>query len=225
MEVIPGVHQITDKGVNIFLIVEDRLTLIDTGFRGSYSKIRNLVHSLGRSLEDISLMIITHNHPDHVGGVEALRRVSPAKVAIQKADTAITRRDWQLPRLIKGVQRIPPFSGLVGFLFPELHRLDILLNGGEVLAPLGGLEVIHTPGHTPGSISLFAPKRRLLIVGDSINGRHNDLRLAPESVSHNVDQLYESMKGIAKLDFDVICFGHGKPRFVGAKAEVGGLFR
>ncbi len=62
MEVLPGVHQITIRSTNIFLIVEEKITIVDVGFRGSAPRIVKAIRSLGRSIEEVSLIIITHNH-------------------------------------------------------------------------------------------------------------------------------------------------------------------
>jgi glyoxylase-like metal-dependent hydrolase (beta-lactamase superfamily II) len=202
MEVTAKVYQITHRGVNIILIAEEELTLIDTGFRGSSPRIISFIHSLGRSVEDVSLIIITHNHLDHAGGLAELKKLTKAKVAIHRAD--ISDEESQLP-----------YRSIV----------DLQLEGGEVLSPLGGLRVIHTPGHTPGSISLFSPKKKLLIVGDTLNNRHQNLHLPPRMVSTDLTQAIDSVKRIAQLDFDILCFGHGKPLTNDASARVSDLIK
>ncbi len=88
---------------------------------------------------------------------------------------------------------------------------DIPLAGGEVLEPLGGLEVVHTPGHTPGSISLYSPREKLLIIGDALGKRRRGLRLPPKMASTDLTQAMDSVRRIARLDFDILCFGHGRP--------------
>jgi glyoxylase-like metal-dependent hydrolase (beta-lactamase superfamily II) len=211
VEVTSKVYQITHRGVNIILIAEEELTLIDTGFRGSSSRIIKFIHSLGRSAGEISLIIITHNHLDHAGGLAELKKLTAAKVAAHIAD--ISDDEAQLPyrKTVRKLLRIPPFSILRPLLYARSDEVDIQLKGDEELSPLGGLKVIHTPGHTPGSISLFSPRKKLLIVGDALNNRHRDLRFPPKFVSTNLAQAIDSVKRMAQLDFDIICFGHGKP--------------
>ena len=211
LEIIPHVYQLTTRGVNIIIIVEKELTLIDTGFRGSAPKIIRFIRSLGRSEEEISLIIITHNHFDHIGGLAELRRLTKAKVAVHKADISDIENELPYPRIWRKLLRIPPFSALRSFFSINPNEIDIQLGGGEVLKPLGGLQVIHTPGHTPGSISLFSPQNKLLIVGDILNARFKNIRSSPKSVSTDLMQVMESVKKIARLDFNVLCFGHGRP--------------
>ena len=211
LEITPQVYQLTVGGVNTILIGEEELTLVDTGFRGSSAQMIDLIHSLGRSVEEISLIIITHNHFDHAGGLAELRRLSKAKVAAHKADVGEIENHLPYPVVIQKIMRIPPFSALHPVFALQAGEVDIQLEGGEVLEPLGGLQVVHTPGHTPGSISLFSPRNKLLIVGDALNKGGSAPRFPPRMVSTDPAQAIDSVKRMAQLDFDIICFGHGRP--------------
>ncbi len=211
LEIVPHVYQLTIRGVNIILIAEEELTLVDTGFRGSSARIMDFIHSLGRSAEEISLIIITHNHIDHAGGLAELRRLTKAKVAAHKADIGDNDSQPSYPRPGQKTPRISPSSILHSVFSVKPSEVDIYLAGGEVFKPLGGLKVIHTPGHTPGSISLFSPQNRLLIVADALSKRGKNPWLPHKMVSTDFRQAVDSVKGIAQLDFDILCFGHGQP--------------
>jgi len=218
MEIIPHVYQLTNRGCNIILIVEEKLTLIDTGLRGSSSKIVDFIHSLGRSVKEISLIIITHNHLDHIGGLPELRNLTTAKIAIHKADT--NESGLTYPRVIQKLLHIPFFSIFRPLVHAKPSEVDIQLKDNEILSPLGGLKVIHTPGHTPGSIGLFSPQNKLFIAGDALNNLYN-IRPPLKLISSNLEQAIDSIKRIAQLDFDIICFGHGRPltRYASAKVQ------
>jgi len=220
MQVIPEVHQITIRSTNIFLIVEEKLTLVDTGFRGSAGKIADYISRLGRSIKELDLIIITHNHLDHVGGLPELRKMTPAKVAAGKADLSESESGLPYPRCYLKLMHIPPIAIFRPLVYANPSEGDIHLVGGEVLSPLSGLKVIQTPGHTPGSISLFSPKKKLLIVGDTLNNRLKALRLPPKDISSNLPQAIDSVKRLAQIDFDILCCGHGKPIIGGASARV-----
>ncbi len=225
MEIIPHVYQIALRGVNIILIAEEELTLIDTGFRGSARHIVNFIRRLGRSPEEISLIILTHNHLDHAGGLAELKRFTPAKVVLHKADISADENQLPYPKVITKLLHIPPFSLSRPLVYVQPSEVDIQVEGGEVFSPLGGLQVIHTPGHTRGSISLFSPKKRLLMVGDALNKRHKEMRLPPKMVSTDLSQAVDSVRRIAQLDFDTLCFGHGRPITKDASAKVQELIR
>ena len=89
--------------------------------------------------------------------------------------------------------------------------MDIQLEGGEVLPPLGGLEVIHVPGHTPGSVCLYSKQSRLLIVGDALDTAQPGHLLPARLGEHGPALAIQSAQKLAGLDFDTICFGHGPP--------------
>ncbi len=182
----------------MLLIAEEELTLIDTGHRSSAPEIVDSIRQIGRSPEEISLIILTHNHIDHVGGLAELNQITKARVAIHKNDI--------------GERKNLPSA--------RSEDIDIRLEGGEVLNLLGGLEIIHTPGHTPGSISLFSAKNKLLIVGDAMRKRRDKLDLPFRTASFNLTQAKDSIRKLARLDLDILCFGHGLPVSDDAQAKI-----
>ncbi len=197
-------------GANVFLLDGDNLTLVDTGFKGRSKQILKEVARLGYSPSDIANIIITHHHADHVGSLAALKKVTRAKVMVHSADAPCI--DGRLPQLGPARPR-----WLIKTPVP-LHKLwattpatvDILVNDGDELPILGGIKVLHTPGHTPGSICLWLQQERLVIAGDVLAHRFG-LRLPSKAFTVDVAQEIRSIKRVASLDFDVICFGHGSP--------------
>ena len=220
VEVVPQVYQLTVGGTNIILIAEEELTLIDTGFPGGSNQVIDLIHKLGRSVAEIGLIILTHNHFDHTGGLPDIKKLSQARVAGHRADFINTEGPLPFPRIVQKLLRIRPFSALRWAFSARPDQIDIKLEGGEILEPLGGLEVIPTPGHTPGSISLFSSQKRLLMVGDTLNKRYKNLRLPPKMVSTDLVQVIRSVRRLAQLDFDIMCFGHGRPLTENARLRI-----
>jgi glyoxylase-like metal-dependent hydrolase (beta-lactamase superfamily II) len=88
--------------------------------------------------------------------------------------------------------------------------VGVLLDGEEELPVLGGLRVILTPGHTAGSISLYAPQKRILFVSDAIKKRHG-LLLPLKTATTDISQAIASIEKMTHLDVATICFGHGRP--------------
>ena len=207
----------------MILIAEDELTLIDTGFYGSSARVTEFIHSLGRSIHEISLIIITHNHFDHIGGIAELRKLTEVKVAAHQAGITGTEGEPPYPGSVRKLLRIPFFSSVSRRFVLQPEDIDIQLEDGEVLKPLGGLRVVYTPGHTPDSISLYSPEHKLLIVGDALVKRRRTLLLPSKMVSSNLTQAVDSVKKMAQLDFDILCFGHGRPVTEDARARVEAL--
>ncbi len=211
MQIIDGVRQITTRGLNIFLILEDEITIIDTGMRGSAPAIVRAIKKLGRSIEEVSLILITHNHLDHIGGLKWLRMLAPAKIAVHRDDINLRQRGLPYKGLLNVVMKAPFMPALWPSMYITEKDVDIVLKGGEILEPLGGLEVIHTPGHTPGGICLFSPARKILFAGDTISHRGRDFFIPLGLVNSDNAQLRQSVKKLAQLNFDILCYGHGRP--------------
>ena len=225
MQVIPQVYQITIRYANFFLIVEESLTLIDTGFRGSTPGLVDFIQKLDRSAEDIELIILTHNHIDHTGGLGELRKLTKAKVVAPKIDFAIERDILPYPggNYLGKLLKAPVLSSIRKRLVLSARHIDVLLDGGEVFPVLGGLQVIPTPGHTAGSISLYAPQKKLLFAADALNNRRGILRLPLKTATTDISQAVASIEKMAQWDIDIICSGHGSPITEDTKGRLGRL--
>jgi glyoxylase-like metal-dependent hydrolase (beta-lactamase superfamily II) len=223
IEVIPGVYQFMFAGVNVALIAEEELTLIDTGVPGSLTGILNLIRRLGRSVEEINTVIITHNHFDHIGGLPELRKLTDVKVFAHEAALVGPQAEEPYPDGIRRLLRVPFLSPIRRRFVLESGDSDVQLAGGEMLKPLGGLQVIHTPGHTPCSICLYSFEHKLLFVGDAMQRRRKKLQFPAKMVSTNLTQAVESVSKLSELDFEVLILGHGQPVTRGARTWVQAL--
>lgn len=219
-EVMPGLYMIRTFGSNCFLVVEDKLTLIDTGARGSGTRILNAVSSLGRSPGDIANVLITHYHVDHVGGLAEVQRHVPARTGVHLLEAedvanATLPNPFQHPRLAKMMQ---PFVD--AHHEGERPRVDVILEDGDELPVMGGLKVVHAPGHTPGSISLHFPNRGALIVGDAMQYKFGRLMLPNRLFTQDMRAARASIRKLAGLDFEVLCFSHFRPILSDASRSV-----
>jgi glyoxylase-like metal-dependent hydrolase (beta-lactamase superfamily II) len=209
-QVLPNVYQFTFRRANIILIVEDKLTLIDTGVRGNSKWVFRAIREMGHSPEEINLIILTHNHFDHTGGLPALRKACKAVVAAPKVDFTLPPNVVPYPRYANFILSLPGFALLKKRWILTAKDVDMMLVGGEVLPVLGGLRCIPTPGHTCGSMSFYAPKQKLLFVGDAIKKRYG-LNLPLPTGTSNKDEAIASIEKMTQLDVQTICFGHGRP--------------
>jgi len=196
-------------GANVFLLVRDTLTLIDTGFKGRSTHIIRELARLGYSPTDITSIIITHHHADHTGSLATLKEATRAKVIAHPADAPYI--DGSLP------QPGPANPEWLSDILAPIHGLwatvpvvvDELVNDGDKLPILGGIDILHTPGHTPGSISLFVRGEGLVIVGDVLSRSTLGLSLPSKAFTIDLAQEIQSIRRLASLDFSSIGFGHG----------------
>jgi glyoxylase-like metal-dependent hydrolase (beta-lactamase superfamily II) len=207
VEVLEGVHQVDGVNANVYVLKNgDELTVVDAGMPWNAGKILNYVRKLGEQPSSVSTILLTHCHMDHVGSANELRKATNAKVAIHAEDADFLAGKWALPRP-KGVAG-SLFRAASLFFRVTTFQPDITLKEGDIVA---GLKVIHTPGHTPGSISLIEPKRELIFVGDTLRYSEGKISGPPERFTLDADQTKLSIKKISELEFDTMLSGHGEP--------------
>ena len=199
---------------------EAGIALIDTGLPGSGKKILALIGALGRGPEEITRIILTHQHPDHIGGAADLVAASGAEVWAHPLDTPA----------IEGTGKRDGPKGPLGLvfnmlIFPRLRPVKVThsLNDGEtlpVLAERGRAAVVATPGHTLGHVSLYLPSRQLLFAGDAL--RHSGEKVVPSPAMFNRDQAQalRSFADLTRLEIEASLPGHGAPIMRGAGARL-----
>lgn len=207
MEIAPGIHQVPMLGSDAYLFTDERLTLIDAGMVGSRLALERYLRRIGRAMDELDLVVCTHGHPDHIGGLRELIAVRPGiTIAMHPADIAglsVTLRQALDRRLEASVRR----GQLINFLTPAPAALAPLEHG-TTLDVGGGLRVIHTPGHTPGSICLFAERHRILFTGDVLQVRRGRLTHASAFFSHDLATSRVSIGRLLELDVAAIAFSH-----------------
>lgn len=175
---------VIERFVYSYLICGNDICLIDSGVAHSSDLIFNYMDNIGYKPDDISLMILSHSHPDHIGSAKSIKEKSGCKIAAHSAEI-----NWIQDVELQAKERpVPNFY----FLVEDSVDVDIVLADGDVL-DLGeniSLKVIHSPGHSKGSISLFIQEEGVLFTGDSIPIK-GDLPI--------YDDFIESIESIKKL--------------------------
>ncbi len=224
MKITEGVHQIQvapsyrHRTVNLYFIEDEKPTLIDAGYRdeASLKQVLKTLRSLNYDIKDLAIIVNTHSHHDHTGGNEGLQKNSGAQIVAHPLEAEVIlnpKKAWEME--LKDLQDLANASGI-----PKRVELNVLkmrmeaqppnvdvtinqsLEDGSVLN-IGStqLEVIHTPGHSPGHICLYDRKRRILFSGDHILPR----------TTPNIDSLRrftDSLKKILEYDVNLIAPGH-----------------
>jgi glyoxylase-like metal-dependent hydrolase (beta-lactamase superfamily II) len=207
-EIVPGVWGVSLGIVNAFILRDETLTLVDTGVSKQSAKLRSAVDEVGGPIANIAL---THHHPDHRGGLAAVK--GDAQVWVHEIDATVVTGERPEPGPAIGgfgkvaVLALRPLIGALVMGKPTdvavEHRIA---EGAEI--PGTGLRAVHTPGHTDGHISYLHAGKRFLFVGDAAQHR-SGLGLPNPTFTENMDQAKRTLAKIAELDFDVAVFGHG----------------
>jgi hydroxyacylglutathione hydrolase len=208
LEIVKGIHLIPRiRGANSYLIQGDGgITVVDTGLPGNTGRILEYVESIGRHRSDVKTIILTHSDIDHVGSTAKLKEATRAEVAIHKADAPRLSGEKELKK-VNGAMGL--FLRVMGSLIRfERLKADILLKDSDIV---NGLTVIHTPGHTDGSICLYLPGRGLF-VGDALaTDNKRKLSLPRKAMSADFNLAKESLRKIVQLEYSVLLPGHGPP--------------
>jgi glyoxylase-like metal-dependent hydrolase (beta-lactamase superfamily II) len=179
--------------VNAFVVRRgDSIAVVDTLMRPDHCQL--ILDALGRanaSVTDISWIVLTHHHPDHTGGLPELARRAPqAQILCGAGDVAA----------------IQASTGI---------SVEAVRSGEEVM----GLEVIHTPGHTPGHLCLFDPITSTMLLSD-VAGNSGSLQRAPARFTEDAAQAEATLRALAERDFESAFPSHGDPLIGGASQSL-----
>jgi glyoxylase-like metal-dependent hydrolase (beta-lactamase superfamily II) len=194
--------------VNSYAFADDdgSVTLVDCGLKRAPARIVRGLAAIGKAPADVTRIVLTHAHADHAGGAAELARRTGAPVAVHHAD---------VPYAESG--RVPPQGGgnsagrfltrLAGGRFPPVAVARPLADG-DMLPVGGGLRVVHTPGHSPGHVSLLHEPTRVLITGDALFNVAG-VRWPIRSFCTDFRMTQRTAHVLGELDYDVAAFTHG----------------
>jgi glyoxylase-like metal-dependent hydrolase (beta-lactamase superfamily II) len=210
------IHRLSTGICNCYLIKENNAVMVDAGPPNNADKLRTALQKLAIEPRDISLMLITHGHYDHIGSVSEVKALTGCKVAINHRE-----KEW----VEQALRPLPPGIGIWGAVLAVLMRtmtplmkfpsalVDIELGDEEFpLQPFGiNGKVLYTPGHTAGSMSLLLDTGEAFVGDLAMNGL--PMRIGPgmPSVGDDKDTIKASWRLLLDNGAKWIYPSHGNP--------------
>ena len=227
MQIAAGIHRLGDGTVNAYLLEEGgSVTVIDAGMPGYWKALPGELSAMGRSLADVSALVLTHGHTDHIGFAERLRRERRVPVSVHELDEALALGRAR-NRAGAGRIRLMPLLRFIllglrqGGLRPVFLTEVSTFGDGATLDVPGSPRVVLVPGHSPGCAALHVPSRDTLFIGDAIatyavtTGQRGP-QVAP--FSQDPAEAVRSLDRLAGIEAGLVLPGHGEP-WTGGVAE------
>jgi glyoxylase-like metal-dependent hydrolase (beta-lactamase superfamily II) len=224
MQIADGIHRMGTRFINWFLVEDGgKITVVDSGLTGYYRQLPAELSRLGKALQDVEAVVLTHNHIDHLGSAERTRRESGCIVMAPAPDAPVIRGEVKAkppPGLMKNIfthaKGVRYFAHVLANGGPKLPPVAELreFGDGEVLDVPGAPRVIHMPGHTPGHCALFFEKKGALFTGDGLVTLDPPTgATGPRIVSAATDiaQARDSLSQISGVKASLLLGSHGEP--------------
>jgi glyoxylase-like metal-dependent hydrolase (beta-lactamase superfamily II) len=210
--------------INSFAFVESdgSVTLVDCGIAKAPPKIVAGLADLGKHPKDVQRIILTHAHLDHAGGAAKVLADAPAEGVHAHADDAESLRAGTGAPGDPGSAVYRIYSRIISGRFAPVPVTTELADG-DVLDVAGGLQVHHTPGHTPGHVSLLHPDTGVLITGDAIFNLNGRMSWPIKMVCTSFPVNKQSARVLGELDYRIAAFTHGPEIRSRAREQVRGF--
>ena len=235
MEIVTGVHQLRipfpegiDRFTNAYVIEGNRGSiLVDCGWDNSEAiwAFREELRVERLAFEDINWIVVTHVHPDHFGLAAKLRELCGAKIVMHRADAELIHARYvNYAELADSTEKLLISEGVPAEEACEMREAsvwaaqfvtaaepDIVVEDGDTVSNgTFQMEVLHTPGHTPGHICLFDPRKRRLFCGDAVLfDAIPHVGLNPQSGADPVGDYMQSLEYLGQKSVSFVFPGHG----------------
>ncbi|WP_209371679.1 MBL fold metallo-hydrolase [Brevibacterium renqingii] len=224
-EVAEGIHRVEDSYVNWYIVEGDEgLTIVDAGVPTSWQSLLGALKRLGRSLEDIRALLLTHGHFDHIGFAERLRSQAEVPVYVHDNDVPLTRHPRQYGRdraltwyLLTQFKALPMVSAFVRNRAWWPEPIAEVTRIREFALPVpGNPEVVFTPGHTLGHCAFHFRDRDALIAGDALVTLNpyrgtTGAQIVSNAATADPERALESLDALAETGAGTVLVGHGEP--------------
>lgn len=225
-EVADGVHFVQGDAVGWTLLTEgDSITLVDAGYPADHDAVRSSIRQIGRSIDQLAAVLVTHAHVDHIGSLPRLLAGRNIPVLTSEIESRHVRRDhleqvtplqvasaiWR-PRMLTWALHVIAAGGMTKAGVPQARGF-----AGDGPLDLPGRPVpIVTPGHTSGHTCYHLPEAGILMTGDALITGHPTLtRTGPQLLAsmfhHDAAENRRSLARIRSLGGDLVLPGHGAP--------------
>lgn len=230
MELATNLHRIGNDIVAVYLVdTPEGVTVIDAGLAGHWRELVAELHGMGRSLDDVRGVILTHGDSDHIGFAERLRREKGVSIYVHTADAARAKGEEKAPKTAMGPMKLGPLLGFMGYaarkggLRTTYPTSVVEVHDGETLDLPGAPQIIGMPGHSPGSIAVYIPLVDAVFVGDALTTRHvltGQRGPQPAPFTDEPTEAIASLRALLPTGARWVLPGHGTPFDGGVAAAV-----
>jgi glyoxylase-like metal-dependent hydrolase (beta-lactamase superfamily II) len=197
MELLKNLHAFiwmdpNENNCNTYLISGEKNILVDPGHAHLFGSVNDELQKLSMTPADIDVVLVTHAHPDHMEGISLFADL-PGKIGLSEEEMVFIEH------------MAPHYGKTLGMskLAPHMFLKEGQLRIGRHL-----FEILHTPGHSPGSICIYWPKKKVLFTGDVVFNQGIGRTDLPGGSG---EQLKSSIRRLAQLDVAYLLTGHGDP--------------
>src|SRR3974390_424173 len=234
MQIAKGLYRIGSDIVNSYLVVDgDGVTIIDAGLPRYWKLLNRELAGIGKTLDDVRALILTHGDTDHIGFAARLSQDKGIQAYLPPADTERARMEVKKPRSSWGPVKAGPLASFLWYTTREgglrIRPASELrpVKDGEVLDVPGSPRIIHVPGHTPGSAAVHAPAADALFLVRTSRTPHGVAgAIGPKPAPFTLEpgQALASLGRLEEVDATWVLPGHG-PAWDGGVAEAVRLIR
>ncbi|MHB8682464.1 MAG: MBL fold metallo-hydrolase [Acidimicrobiales bacterium] len=218
----PGVWRVPTLGrdlVNSFFFDngDGTVSLLDVGLRGATPRLVRALAEVGKQPGDVTSILVTHAHRDHIGSARKMRGRTGARLAVHHDDAHFVESGSPPPYGSPG-----PLATVLRFVDRRQPRspVDGTFTDGELLPAGGGLRVLHTPGHSPGHCSFLHEPTGVLVTGDALFNFRARITYSGAYACSDFAMSKDTAERLGDADYEIAAFTHGPEVRTGARQAV-----